>query len=79
MRVPLAFYTTPRLGYTMLIKGRCVMPGAGQAEWNNTVAWTIVQVVCSLPFWYFALAVLRSVLVLLRGYLIHIQRCLFSP
>ena len=36
------------------------------------------QMVCSLPFWYFALAVLRSVLVLLRG-LIHIQRCLFCP
>ena len=54
MRVPAgprspAFYTTPRLGYTMLIKGRCVTPGAGQAEWNNTVAWTIVQMVCNLP------------------------------
>ena len=28
------FYTTPSLGYTMLIKGRCVTHGVDQAEWK---------------------------------------------
>ena len=40
------FYSTPRVGYTMLIKGRCVTHGVDGNSSTNTVAWTIVQKVC---------------------------------